>query len=788
MLINRVQHTRRIAPVFRRRFFPDSDPFCLRLRFHPTIRRLRYRDFLDYNGADSKGRAKTKKLFLGIAVIATGVVLFHVTGPDSRDVSVAAEKIVSSGNPVSTPSPDLSSVPLSFIPNRGQVNQEALFYAQTPGYTLWLTKEGLVFDSAKAIGPGSQRAAGPLAIPMDKIRPSRVSYERDTSRLIFLNSRSHPEVIAADPLGHRVNYFRGNKPENWRTGIQASAAVVYKELYPGIDLKVYGCGSEIEYDWIVRPGGNPGDIRFEYRDVRKTQIDGKGNIIVQTKFGEIIHRKPAGRQIGQGKRIEIETHFESIAKNTCAFDVSGYDPNLDLIIDPVVLIQSTYLGGSDRDYYGGIAVGSDGSVYIAGLTYSKNFPVSGAGDLSLGGDCDAFITKFSPLGKTLVYSTFLGGSGTDYGSGIALDGTGVVNIVGMTRSADFPLRNPFQSTFKGVEDAFVAKLAPGGDALVFSTYFGGSDRDGGVGIVVDGSGFMYVLGHTESLDFPSKNAFKSYLIKLSGSGDAFVTKFTPSGDQLVYSTYLGGEYFDGGSRIAVDADGAAYIIGSTQSADFPLKNPVKSNYRKGDVDAFITKLNPTGSSLIYSTYLGGSAYDSGNGLAVDSSGSAYIAGETRSSDFLLKNAFSLSLNGAADAFLMKVAPWGDVLEFSTYFGGGGSESAKCLGLDSRGNIYIAGSTSSSDLPLKRPFDSSAQLPSRGFLTGFTPSGNSLYYSAYFNGVATDMALWNDHLLSIAGTIWSSDLPVKNAYDPTYNGGDDVFTARFLIFFRPFRDW
>jgi len=729
-----------------------------------------------------------KKLVFGFIIFTVGIFFFPEIRPDSRDNSIPAEKIVSSSASFSTAAADLSSVPLSFIPNQGQVNEEALFYARTPGYTLWLTEEGLVFDSDKAMGSGSPEMARPPVVQVNAGKPSHVSCERDVSRLIFLNSSRHPEVIAADPLAHQVNYFRGNKPENWRTGIRASAAVVYKELYPRIDLKVYGRGDQIEYDWIIKPGGNPRDIGFEYKDVRKTRIDGKGNIIVQTKLGEIIHKKPAGRQIGQGKRIEIETQFESIAKNAYDFDVSSYDPNLDLIIDPVVLIQSTYLGGNDRDYYGGIAQGSDGSVYIAGLTYSKNFPISGAGDSSLGGDCDAFITKFSPSGKTLVYSTFLGGSGTDYGYGIVEDSTGLINIVGMTRSANFPIRNPFQSTLKGVEDAFVAKLAPGGDSLVYSTYLGGSDLDQARDIAVDGSGFLYVLGRTSSMDFPLKNAFKSNLIKLSGSGDAFITKLTPAGDQLIYSTYLGGEYFDEASSIVVDAAGAAYIVGYTRSADFPLKNPLKSSYKLGDYDGFLTKLAPTGDTLIYSTYLGGSAYDSANGLAVDSSGYAYIAGETHSSDFRLKNAFSLSLNGASDAFLMKVAPGGDDLEFSTYFGGGGSESAKCLEVDSRGNIYIAGSTNSSDLPLKRPFDSSAQQPGRGFLTGFTPSGNSLCYSAYFNGVASDMVLWNDCLLSLAGTIWSSDLPVRNAYDPTYNGGDDVFMARLIIFFRPFRDW
>ncbi len=728
-----------------------------------------------------------KKFFLGIVILVTGVFLFYGIYPDYRDIFRQEERNLSLSAHVSTASPDLSSVPLSFIPNQGQVNGEALFYAQTPGYTLWLTEEGLVFDSAKAAGPGKPEMARLPAGPIKNEGPSRSSYERDVSRLIFLDSSPHPEVVAADPLGHRVSYFRGNKPENWRTGIQASAAVVYKDLYPGIDLKVYGRGDEIEYDWIVRPGGNPDDIRFEYKDVRKSRIDKEGNIIVRTKMGEIRHQKPSSHQTANGKRIEVQVGFRLIAENIFAFHVSRYDSASELIIDPMVFVQSTYLGGVANDYCGGIAVSNDGAAFLAGFTSSRDFPVFGAGDSSMDGEYDAFVTKFSPSGKTLVFSTFLGGTDWDRGTGIAVDGNGVAYIVGLTRSADFPLRNPFQSGLKGLEDAFVVKLSPGGDTLIYSTFLGGGDRDEGGEIVVDGQGFMYVLGQTDSMDFPLKNAFKSYLIRLSLSGDAFVTKLTPSGDALIYSTYLGGEYFDAGHRIAVDASGAAYIVGGTKSADFPLKNPLKSSYRRGDGDAFITKLAPTGDSLIYSTYLGGDSYDSARGLAIDSSGFAYVTGSTYSKDFPVKNAFSQGLGGSYDAFVMKISPAGNVLEFSTYLGGSGYDEANCLQVDGRGLVYIAGYTYSSDFPLKRPHFAYRNLGG-GFLTVFNRSGESLYFSTYLDAEPDEMALSKGCLLCLAGITCFYDLPMKNSFDPTWNGAYDIFMMKYLAYYMSFRDW
>jgi hypothetical protein len=339
------------------------------------------------------------------------------------------------------------------------------------------------------------------------------------------------------------------------------------------------------------------------------------------------------------------------------------------------LVYSTYLGGSrnfdSRGYPAGevgtgIAVDSAGSAYVTGGTSSADFPSVNPFQAALkgsSGDTDAFVTKLSPTGHSLIYSTYLGGSGNEQGWGIAVDGAGSAYITGDTYSTDFPTANPFQATFKGSSgdtDAFMTKLSPAGNSLVYSTYLGGSSTNYtgninvGTRIAVDSAGSAYVTGYTVSADFPTANPFQAALSNSNGS--AFVTKLSPAGNSLVYSTYLGGSgssFGDFGFGIAVDSAGSAYVTGYTGSADFPTANAFQTSL-KGFTNAFVTKLNPAGNSLVYSTYLGGGSEDIGDGIAVDSAGNAYVIGYTYSADFPTANAFQGSLKGFTDAFVAKI--------------------------------------------------------------------------------------------------------------------------------------
>jgi len=333
------------------------------------------------------------------------------------------------------------------------------------------------------------------------------------------------------------------------------------------------------------------------------------------------------------------------------FTVASYDKSYPLVIDPV-LEYSTYLGGSGYDVGNGIAVDDSGNVYITGETESSDFPMANAIYESYrGGTYDVFVTKLNASGSARVYSTYLGGSGSDEASSIAVDTSGNVYVTGYTQSTDFPTANAIYGTSSGNMDVFISKLNASGSVLDYSTYLGGTNEDRGDGIAVDTSGNAYVTGWTFSGNFPKANAiYKSRM----GTNDVFITKINASGSALDYSTFLGGNSYDYGRDIAVDASGNAYVTGYTESTDFPMSNAIYESYGEG-YDVFVTKLNASGSALGYSTYLGGSSYDHGYGIAVDASGSVYATGYTYSTDFPQANAIYGSNSGGYDVFVTKIS-------------------------------------------------------------------------------------------------------------------------------------
>jgi hypothetical protein len=329
------------------------------------------------------------------------------------------------------------------------------------------------------------------------------------------------------------------------------------------------------------------------------------------------------------------------------------------------LVYAGFLGGSGWDDGYGIAVDASGNAYVTGGTGSSDFPAVVGPDLSHNGDRDAFVAKVNPSGTALVYAGFLGGSSDDAGSGIAVDASGNAYVTGWTWSSDFPAVVGPDLSRNGGHDAFVAKVNPSGTALVYAGFLGGSSDDAGYGIAVDASGNAYVTGWTGSSNFP---AVVGPDLSRNGGHDAFVAKVNPSGTALVYAGFLGGSSNDGGSGIAVDASGNAYVTGKTWSSDFPaVVGPDLSH--NGYTDAFVAKVNPSGTALVYAGFLGGSGWDYGYGIAVDASGNAYVTGETGSSDFPAVVGPDLSHNGYGDAFVAKVNPSGTALVYAGFLGG-----------------------------------------------------------------------------------------------------------------------
>jgi hypothetical protein len=359
------------------------------------------------------------------------------------------------------------------------------------------------------------------------------------------------------------------------------------------------------------------------------------------------------------------------------------------------VVYSTYLGGSGDETATGIAVDAAGNAWITGRTSSADFPTVNPYQTQRGG-LDAFVTMVSPSGSSLVYSTYLGGGLDDAANAIAVDAVGSAYVTGYTCSDDFPTVNPFETGLGGCEDAFVTKLSPSGSSLAYSTYLGGSTSEVGFGIAVDADGSAVVTGYTCSADFPLVDPLQAG----PAATDAFVTRLSPSGSTLVYSTFLGGDGLDVGTHVALDGADNAYVTGYTDSADFPTLNAYQLH--QGARDAFLTKISPSGSSLVYSTYLGGRSDEVGYGVAVDVTGSAYVAGATRSTNFPTQKPLQ-SHEGDWDAFVTKFTPSGTGLVYSTYLGGGSLDRANGIAVDGSGSAYVAGTTESVDFPLQHPY-------------------------------------------------------------------------------------
>jgi hypothetical protein len=389
------------------------------------------------------------------------------------------------------------------------------------------------------------------------------------------------------------------------------------------------------------------------------------------------------------------------------------------------------------------------------------------------------------IDPVLVYSTYLGGSGQEQANGVAVDSAGNAYLAGFTTSTDFPTANAFQSANGGFQDAFVTKLNAAGTALVYSTYFGGDAQEQARGLAVDSAGNAYITGVTGSTNFPTANAVQA--TKGATNEDAFLTKLNAAGNALVYSTYLGGgTSSEFGQAVAVDSSGNAYVAGVTFSTDFPTLNPIQAAKGGGSVDAFLTKFNAAGTALVYSTYLGGSNNDMGFGVAADSSGNAYVVGDTESTNFPTSNAFQAANAGGRDAFVAKVNATGSAFIFSTYLGGSGDlDIAQAVAVDSAGLPYVAGQTNSTNFPTANAFQGAngGGVLQDAFLTKLNAAGSALVYSTYFGGsggeIAFGVAVDSAGNPYIAGTTASlNTLPTANAIQCARSGGQDVFVAKF----------
>ena len=573
--------------------------------------------------------------------------------------------------------------PLSFERNVGQSAALVRYLARGGGYTLFLTDNAAVLALSAPITPTV--GAGRLLRGTSSLSATAPLTEA-VVRLRFPGATAIPAIAPSAALPGAVTYLRGADPAGWRTGVATYGQVTYHDLYPGVDLVYDGTGGRLEYSFVVAAGADAGAIRLALDGVRGRRLDRQGNLVLQTAAGALVQRAPVAYQVIGGRRRPVAATYALSGTAETTFALGHYDRRAPLVIDPV-LAYATYLGGTGIDRGTSIASDGRGALYLTGSAASADFPTAAALQAGYGGGYagDAFVTKLSPDGRTMLYSTYLGGSGDDAANGIAVDAAGEAVVTGRTSSSNFPTAHAVQGSNGGGVDAFVSKLSASGAALVYSTYLGGGGDDAANGIALDGAGNAYIVGTTGSSGFPT--TVGAYQRAGRGGRDAFVTELAADGSALVYSTYVGGSGDDAGNAIALDAAGDAYVAGQTTSSDFPLRNAAQGIYGGGyNGDAFVTELNGAGSALVYSAYLGGSGDDKATGIAVDGAGEAIVTGQTTSSNFPVVHAFQTGYGGGqnGDAFVTKLAAGGSSLVYSTYLGGSGDDAGAAVATDAGG--------------------------------------------------------------------------------------------------------
>jgi hypothetical protein len=633
----------------------------------------------------------------------------------------------------------LGTLPLAFEANQGQTDPQVKYMARGNGYTVFLTANDTIF----ALQSGSQSAArstGKHGFAQEKTTPApRTKNLTSAIRMHLVGGNARPEIAAGSQLPGVTNYYIGSDRSQWQEGVKQFAGVSYRDVYPGVNMAFHGEQRQLEFDFIVAAGASPAAIHLGISGARKIATDASGNLLLSSAAGDVVMHKPVAYQEINGKRQNVAAEFVQESNNRVAFALGSYDRSRELVIDPA-LSYATYVGGSAEDEAFAIALDSSGNAYVTGETKSPSF-----GGKPAGPTFNVFVTKVNSTGTAFVYTDIFAatgggtncsatGTGSCSGNAIAVDSKGNAYVAGGA-TAGFPTLSAFQTTYGGgTLDAFVLKLNPSGTP-VYSTYLGGSGNDYANAIAVDGSGNAYVAGSTRSSDFPLQSAIQS---TFNSNNEAFVTKVSSTGSTLSYSTYLGGSNPNLATGIALDSSNNAYVTGITDSSDFPTTANVVQPTFGGLEDGFVTEVKADGSAWVYSTYLGGSGTDDALAIAVDATDEAYVTGNTNSTNFPTANAAQSALGGnsATNVFVTKLNAGATALVFSTYYGGTLDDAGTGIALDSFGDAYVTGRTTSSNYPVSSAFQNSLSGTSDALVTEFSNTG-FVVYSSFLGGTGTE---------------------------------------------------
>jgi Beta-propeller repeat. len=669
-------------------------------------------------------------------------------------------------------------LPLSFEVNQGQADARVKFQSRGSGYSLFLTDTEAVLSLSK---PEPDKDKGEAA------------RRRAVLRMRPVGANPQPQIKGVKELPGKTNYYIGNDPEKWRTAIQTYERVEYESVYPGVDMAYYGNQRQLEYDFIVAPGARPSIIELDFDGADGLEINDKGDLVIAVGDAEVVQSAPVIYQLIGAERRTVTGRYALREKGRVGFEIDAYDSSKTLVIDPTIN-YATYLGGSGFDWAWGMAIDSQGTVFVTGEA-GAGFTTKGASifDSSHNGMADVFVSKLTPnlnvpSMQQLVYSTYLGGADNDRGVDVALDsGQTLAFVIGYTSSNNFPTMGNmiYDASHNGGQDAFVAKLTLNG-GLTWSTYLGGSGNDTGASIAVDSQGIAFVTGYTAATgaaatDYQQTTGDTTH----NGGLDVFVTKMTANGGRT-WSTFIGGGADDYVTDIALEGGTVPYITGWAYDAatDYPTTVGAYDTTHNGSSDAFVTKLSANGSTINYSTFIGSTDREESNAMFLSTGGVVTFTGFTMSNNFpTTANTFSNSLSGGTygDVFVAQVNtsnPANRALTFSTYLGGNGSETSQDIAVDSAGFIYVAGGTESTNFPVASAIQSMHGGGFDMFLTKLNPAAqgnNILVFSTYLGGsshdVSTGMVLDSVAQVYLCGFSWGGmggNIITMGAHDTSFN--------------------
>jgi hypothetical protein len=671
--------------------------------------------------------------------------------------------------------------PLYFIENQGQAAEAVSYYVKGSDRLLYFTSSGVTLSLSMKDNEQAQRWI---------------------VKLRFLGARSDTKPEGVDRQTAVYSYFKGPR-EAWRTSIPTYGKLVYKNLWPGIDLVYSGTVDRLKYEFVVAPGADPSRIRLAYHGASKVALHKSGALEIVTPAGSFEDDVPYAYQRIEGKQKEVGLRYAPVERRTEAvftygFEVGEYDPAEPLILDPSLLVYSGFLGGDAPDEADDVAVDATGCAYLIGTTASdeSTFPVKVGPDLTMNAASyyyDAFVAKVNARGDGLIYCGYIGGTKQEEGYGIDVDSEGNAYITGRTYTDDgsFPVEVGPVLTYSGNDDAFVAKVSAQGTALLYCGYIGGSDKDEGLGIAVSSEGRAHVVGMTKS-DQSTFPVVEGPDITFNGWTDAFLACVNAAGTGFDFCGYIGGTEFDEAVAVAVDSSNDIYLTGVTHSTQstFPVKIGPDLT-KNANMDSYVAKIGGADAKIVYCGYIGGKETDYSCDITVDMDGSAYVAGWTESDEltFPVKTGPELTFDGKDDGYIARVKPDGTGLDYCGYIGGDGYDAARAVAVDKQRRAYLAGGTNS--LHLSFPVKGGPDLIYNGgshdaFVAVVDETGSELNYCGYIGGTDYEygrgIAIDDLGCVYVAGTTESDEnsFPALVGPDLTFNGGTkDAFITKVL---------